>query len=136
VENAAKLARAALELPIQVGAALLASAEGYTPRSTKVLEEAREKLGSIQDVALALSENLPAPKPQASRSRRRRRRKRKPAVAGGNGSDQVATGELVADSETPRPKRRRRRRKPAGSAQEAVETPSQTDEPADAPDGE
>ena len=61
-ENAAKLVKAALELPLPVGAALLASAEGYTPRATKLIDEAREKLGTIQEVALALAENLPAPK--------------------------------------------------------------------------
>src|SRR5207302_1156725 len=60
-ENAAKLVKAALELPLPVGAALLASAEGYTQRATKLLDEAREQLGTIHDVALALSENLPAP---------------------------------------------------------------------------
>ncbi|HLY95450.1 MAG TPA: DEAD/DEAH box helicase family protein [Gaiellaceae bacterium] len=112
-ENAAKLVRTALELPPQVGAALLASAEGYTPRATKLLEEAREQLGTIQEVALALSENLPAPKQQSSRNRRRRRRKRKPGTAPVEGAP--ATAER-ADGDTPRPKRRRRRRKPAGDA--------------------
>src|SRR5246500_3515071 len=43
-ENAAKLVNAALELPRDVGAALLASAEGYTPRATQLLEAARERL--------------------------------------------------------------------------------------------
>jgi len=76
-ENAAKLVQAALELPLPVGAALLASAEGYTPRATKLLDEARERLGAIQEVALALGENLPAPKQGGGRSRRRRRRRRK-----------------------------------------------------------
>jgi ribonuclease E len=76
-ENAAKLVQAALEVPLQVGAALLASAEGYTPRATKLIDEARERLGSIQEVALALAENLPAPKQGGGRSRRRRRRRRK-----------------------------------------------------------
>src|SRR5436190_1897203 len=76
-ENAAKLVKMAKEQPLQVGAALLASAEGYTPRATKLIEEAREELGDIREVALALSENLPAPKQQASRNRRRRRRKKK-----------------------------------------------------------
>ncbi len=75
-ENAAKLVKAALELPLPVGAALLASAEGYTPRATKLLDEAREKLGTIQEVALALAENLPAPKQGSNRNRRRRRRKK------------------------------------------------------------
>jgi ribonuclease E len=76
-ENAARLVQAALEQPLQVGVALLASAEGYTPRATKLLEEARERLGTIQEVALALSENLPAPKQGSGRNRRRRRRKKK-----------------------------------------------------------
>jgi ribonuclease E len=80
-ENAAKLVKAALELPLPVGAALLASAEGYTPRATKLLDEARENLGTIQEVALALSENLPAPKQGSSRSRRRRRKRKKPDAA-------------------------------------------------------
>ncbi|MGH3009414.1 MAG: DEAD/DEAH box helicase [Gaiellaceae bacterium] len=76
-ENAAKLVKAALTLPLPVGVALLASAEGYTPRATKLLDDAREQLGTIQDVALALAENLPAPKQGSSRSRRRRRRRKK-----------------------------------------------------------
>ena len=67
-ENAARLVQTALEQPIQVGAALLASAEGYTPRATKLLDDAREQLGEIQEVALALSENLPAPKQPSSRA--------------------------------------------------------------------
>ena len=61
-ENAARLVNAALELPIEVGVALLASAEGYTPRATQLIEAARERLGSLQEVAFALAENLPAPK--------------------------------------------------------------------------
>ncbi|HEY2310895.1 MAG TPA: DEAD/DEAH box helicase family protein [Gaiellaceae bacterium] len=76
-ENAAKLVQAALELPLPVGAALLASAEGYTPRATKLIDEARERLGTIQEVAVALAENLPNPKQGSGRSRRRRRRRRK-----------------------------------------------------------
>src|SRR5690349_13404937 len=76
-ENAAKLVAAAMELPLPVGAALLASAEGYTPRATKLIDDARERLGTIQEVALALAENLPAPKQGGGRSRRRRRRRRK-----------------------------------------------------------
>src|SRR5207245_11220374 len=61
-ENAAKLVTAALEQPIHIGAALLASAEGYTPRSTQLIDGARERLGTIAEVAAALAENLPAPK--------------------------------------------------------------------------
>src|SRR5437899_8391816 len=65
-ENALKLVQTALELPLPVGAALLASAEGYTPRSTKLIDDAREQLGAVADVALALSDNLPPPKQQPS----------------------------------------------------------------------
>jgi ribonuclease E len=75
-ENAQKLIATARELPLEVGAALLASAEGYTPKATRLLEAAREELGTVEEVAAALAENLPQPKLQ-SRSRRRRRRRRK-----------------------------------------------------------
>jgi ribonuclease E len=80
-ENAAKLVNAALELPLPVGAALLASAEGYTPRSTQLIEAARERLGTLQEVAGALAENLPQPKLTSGRSRRRKRRRRKKSQA-------------------------------------------------------
>jgi ribonuclease E len=78
-ENAQKLANAARELPLATAAALLASAEGYTPRANHALENAREGLGSIQEVANALADDLPAPKAHPGR-RRRRRRKKKPAT--------------------------------------------------------
>ena len=110
-ENAAKLVQTALEQPVQVGAALLASAEGYTPRATKLLDDAREKLGEIQEVALALSENLPAPKQPSSSRRRRRRRKKKPGVEGA--APQPEQQAASTDEQTTAPKRRRRRRKPS-----------------------
>ena len=75
-ENAARLVTAAREQPLTVAAALLASAEGYTPRSTKLLDAAREEIGTVQDVAAALAENLPEPKPPRRARRRRRRKKR------------------------------------------------------------
>jgi superfamily II DNA or RNA helicase len=119
-ENAAKLVRVALEQPIGVGVALLASAEGYTPRATNLIEDAREALGTVQDVALALSENLPAPKAQPNRNRRRRKRK-KPGTDGAAPADQngkpAAEGEASTDGPPkPKPKRRRRRRKPPTTA--------------------
>jgi ribonuclease E len=80
-ENAAKLVNAALEQPREVGAALLASAEGYTPRANKLIDAARERLGTIQEVADALADNLPAPKAQPGRSRRRRRKRKKKGAA-------------------------------------------------------
>jgi ribonuclease E len=78
-ENVAQLARIAKALPLQVAAALLASAEGYTPRANGVLDQAREDLGPIQEIANALADNLPAPKAPTRKSRRRRRKKRGPA---------------------------------------------------------
>ena len=123
-ENAMRLVKTALELPIEVGAALLASAEGYTPRATKLIDEARERLGSIEEIAFALAENLPAPKQQPGKSRRRRRRKRKkpaetveqaaPAAAGEAGAAPVEVSENgAAPAEAaPRPRRRRKPKQP------------------------
>jgi len=133
-ENAAKLVNAALDMPREVGAALLASAEGYTPRSTQLLEAARERLGSINEVAGWIAENLPQPKTGPSRTRRRRRRKKKGAETAvatptpETGTDTTATEEAPADGEAPAPKkRRRRRRKPGEGAPaedgQAPETP-------------
>ena len=113
-ENAARLTKTALEQPIQVGAALLASAEGYTPRSTKLIDDAREQLGAVADVALALSDNLPAPKQQPSKRRRRRRKKKVPGAEGATtqqANEQPKDGEA---GEKPKPRRRRRKPKPAG----------------------
>jgi hypothetical protein len=60
-----------------VGAALLASADGYTPKANRLIEGGREELGSLSEVAYALAENLPPPKTTSGRRRRRRRRKKK-----------------------------------------------------------
>ena len=97
-ENAAKLVNAALELPLPVGAALLASAEGYTPRASQLIEAARERLGALQEVAEALAENLPPPKLTSGRSRRRKRRKRK---KGAPPADRQAQAPTQTDAETP-----------------------------------
>ena len=67
---------AALEQPLNVGVALLASAEGYTPRANQLIDAARERIGGLPEVASALADNLPAPKISSGRSRRRRRRRR------------------------------------------------------------
>jgi ribonuclease E len=114
-ENAARLVKASLELPIQVGAALLASAEGYTPRSTKLIDEAREQLGPVQEVALALAENLPAPKQQPSKRRRRRRKKKLPggAEAPAPTTEPAAASTNGETAGKPKPRRRRRKPKPA-----------------------
>jgi hypothetical protein len=124
-ENAAKLVNAALELPIAVGVALLASADGYTPRATKLIEGAREKIGTLSEVAYALAENLPAPKAHSGRRRRRRRKKK--------GSQQgQQTGEAQAGQQSQdgtQPKKRRRRRKPVRT-DTAEAAPDREPEPA------
>jgi ribonuclease E len=128
-ENAAKLVNAALEMPREVGAALLASAEGYTPRSTQLLEAARERLGTIQEVAGWIAENLPQPKTGPSRARRRRRRKKKTGTEAVGGATQAAAAsgppaEGGTDGQpAPARRRRRRRRKPSetGAAPDAAQ---------------
>jgi hypothetical protein len=113
-ENAAKLVNAALEMPKEVGAALLASAEGYTPRATQLLEAARERLGTIQEVAGWIAESLPQPKTGPSRARRRRRRKKKGGPEGTATTPETKQTETApADGSAPAKKRRRRRKKPA-----------------------
>jgi ribonuclease E len=115
-ENAARLVNAALEMPKEVGAALLASAEGYTPRSTQLLDAARERLGGIQEVAGWIADNLPQPKSGPQRARKRRRRKKK--VPGSPGAEaQTATPAPAGEHGAPHPpkKRRRRKRKPVES---------------------
>jgi superfamily II DNA or RNA helicase len=93
-ENVAQLVRIAAALPPAVGAALLASAEGYTPRANQLLDKAREALGPIQETATALAESLPTPKAPARKSRRRRRKKRTAAP-------EAAAGPVDAQAEAP-----------------------------------
>src|SRR5829696_640420 len=138
-ENVQKLIQVAKALPLNVGAALLASSEGYTPRASNALDRAREELGEIKEIANALADNLPAPKAPSRKSRRRKRKKKggdataptqtqvQPAAgAGSNGA--AAEG---AEQATAPKRRRRRRRKPAGtsSAAQAAEAPTATAEP-------
>ncbi|MDX6514208.1 MAG: ribonuclease, partial [Gaiellaceae bacterium] len=146
-ENAAKLVNTALELPREVGAALLASAEGYTPRANQLIDAARERLGTIEEVAAALAENRPAPK-QPSRSRRRRRRKKKNgAGAPQQQSDQQQSGEArtegeastggavaAANGDAPAPKPRRRRRRSRPSSNGAKPDAARAEKPAPAPE--
>jgi hypothetical protein len=108
-------------MPKDVAAALLASAEGYTPRATQLLEAARERLGTINEVAGWIAESLPQPKTGPTRARRRRRRKKKPveAVPQAQGRE-TEPGEqpaAVPAEEQPARKRRRRRRRPTDDTQ-------------------
>jgi hypothetical protein len=80
-ENVNRLVQVASEMPLPVGAALLASADGYTPRANSALDHAREELGTTGEIANALADNLPVPKLTARKSRRRRRKRKSAAPA-------------------------------------------------------
>src|SRR6188768_1844765 len=75
-ENVIRLVQVAKALPLEVGAALIASADGYTPRANGALDRAREELGETMAIAGALADNLPAPKAPSRKSRRRKRKKK------------------------------------------------------------
>ena len=128
-ENAAKLVNAALELPVPVGAALLASAEGYTPRATQLIDAARERLGTVHEVAGALAENLPQPKLTSGRSRRRKRRKRKKSGAHQPQAQQQAQApagqeQQVEPAEAKKPKPRPRKKPTSKPEPTSAETPA------------
>jgi hypothetical protein len=86
-ENVNRLVQVAKAMPLPVGAALLASADGYTPRANNALDRAREELGTITEIANALADNLPAPKLTARKSRRRRRKRKGQAQAAAQAQD-------------------------------------------------
>jgi ribonuclease E len=100
-DNVGKLVQVAKALPLPVGAALLASAEGYTPRANNLLDRAREELGSINEIAAALAENLPAPKPPTRKSRRRRKKRRGTPPNSPQATGEAAAGERVDDGAPP-----------------------------------
>ena len=109
-ENAARLVNVALEQPIHVAVALLASAEAYTPTAQRLIDGARERLGSPAEVANALADNLPAPKQSSGKSRRRRRKKKskgkgqtQPQSQAQNGSAPVQPEETPPGEPTPEP---------------------------------
>jgi ribonuclease E len=128
-ENVGRLVQVAKAMPLEVGAALVASSEGYTPRANAVLDRAREELGSIHELANALADNLPVPKTPSRKSRRRRKKRKAAAVtpeAGGTPSAETPSsdGDVPAtpaaeDGAAPEPKPRRRRRRPKPPADEA-----------------
>jgi ribonuclease E len=120
-DNVQKLVQVARALPLDVGAALLASSEGYTPRANNALDRAREEIGETREIANALADNLPAPK-APSRKSRRRKRKRKgagetppAATATAEGATAPDNGAAPTEAAEPKPRRRRRRRRPAAA---------------------
>jgi ribonuclease E len=120
-ENVNRLIQVAIAMPLEVGAALLASADGYTPRANSALDHAREELGTIGEIANALADNLPAPKLTARKSRRRRRKRRGPPASAEASASSDGTGENAAVSED-------------GSAAESVDSREPGREPAPAED--
>ena len=102
-ENVQRLIQVAKALPLDVGAALLASSEGYTPRANNTLDRAREEIGEIKEIANALADNLPAPK-APSRKSRRRKRKKKPAEGQ---AQPPAEGSAASNGGAPADERRR-----------------------------
>ena len=96
-EHAAKLVNVALEQPIHVAAALLASAEGYTPTAQQLIDRARERIGTVHETANALADNLPQPKPAKRRRRRKKRGKGKGAPTANAGN---AAGDADANGST------------------------------------
>ena len=104
-ENVNRLVQVAAEMPLSVGAALLASADGYTPRANSALDHAREELGTTAEIANALADNLPVPKLTARKSRRRRRKRKggAPAAVAPEGVEQVESIEAPAAADTVEP---------------------------------
>ena len=103
-----KLVQVAKALPLDVGAALLASSEGYTPRANNALDRAREELGETEAIANALADNLPAPKAPTRKSRRRKRKK-KPADGQAAGRSPGSQGQPTGTGHAGRQRRRARR---------------------------
>ena len=105
-ENVNRLVQVAGEMPLPVGAALLASADGYTPRANGALDHAREELGTTAEIANALADNLPVPKLTARKSRRRRRKRKSSPPSETAASERVEKPETIepepsATSKTP-----------------------------------
>jgi ribonuclease E len=97
-ENAARLVNVALEQPIHVAAALLASSEAYTPTAQQLIDKARERLGAPAEAANALADNLPAPKQGGGKSRRRRRKRKAKAQAAQRAAASAGPAPTAPDS--------------------------------------
>jgi ribonuclease E len=96
-ENVNRLVQVAREMPLPVGAALLASADGYTPRANGALDHAREELGTTAEIANALADNLPVPKLTARKSRRRRRKRKGTPASDAPATEQTSEAETTTD---------------------------------------
>ena len=118
-ENVNRLVQVATSMPLAVGAALLASADGYTPRANAALDRAREEIGGIGEIANALADNLPAPKLTARKSRRRRRKRKGAPRTDGTPIEASGDG-AAADAVTAEPEPARDREGLPASAEDAA----------------
>jgi len=110
----------ALEQPMHVAVALLASAEAYTPTAQRLIDGMRERLGSSTEVANALADNLPAPKQHSGKSRRRRRKKKQRDQQHQQGQAQNQERSENAGKAQPKRARRQRPNKPSEAQPEAA----------------
>jgi septal ring factor EnvC (AmiA/AmiB activator) len=102
--------------------ALLASAEAYTPTAQQLIDRMRERLGTIQEVANALADNLPAPKQHSGKSRRRRR-KRKQKIEQQKAEQQKAQKDKASNGKgDAKRSEKKRSEKPKPSAEPAATT--------------
>jgi ribonuclease E len=126
-ENAARLVNVALEQPIHVAVALLASAEAYTPTAQQLIDRMRERLGTIQEVANALADNLPAPKQHSGKSRRRRRKRKQKAEQQKTEQAQKQKSEAGQHKDEPTAARRPKAEKPKAEKPKAEPAPAGAD---------
>ena len=70
------------ELPIATARRAARLGRGLHAARERRLDDAREELGTISEVANALADDLPAPKAHPGRRRRRRRKKKRPGGTG------------------------------------------------------
>ena len=122
-ENVGRLVQVAKALPIAVGAALLASAEGYTPRATSALDRAREELGETIRRSRTRSRTTcprrrlrPASSAAGGSGRRAARVRPSNRMSSAQPAERAANGSAAAPGDSPPTSRRarggRRRRKP------------------------
>jgi hypothetical protein len=129
-ENVNRLVNVATSMPLGVGAALLASADGYTPRANAALDKAREEIGTIGEIANALADNLPAPKLTARKSRRRRRKRKSQPQA----EAQAETGKAESDGKPPEEASEPSEVEPEPEAEATEPVPIAAEAPADEPE--
>ena len=98
-----------------VGVALLASADGYTPRATKLIEGAREKIGDAPRGRVRARREPAAAEGAQPARRRRRRRKKKGGAADrqtARGADRPRSGAALSRGSGAGGASRRRRTRP------------------------